>query len=149
MVDGGPDMRRAAPGVPIQPWLSPKLNPCGKDPAVPGGSWLSAGNRSTMWEEQAMHLALSTGAREFLWWKLGRARPLDLGLQLLSTVLGELDQVTGLGSHRGCRVEPIISSDNRTAIDDYAQSSHLRVMSIPTEIPDLTENYLRFEIPVC
>ena len=113
------DMYRAAPTVPIHPWLAPKHADWGK-----GSSWLASGNQSTdevrMWEENVFHLALSTGATEFLWWQPGAQRPLGVGQALLSAVLHELDAVTGLAGRAGCTVTPIVT--NQTAVADFGRT---------------------------
>ena len=113
------DMYRAAPTVPIHPWLAPKHADWGK-----GSSWLASGNQSTdevrMWEENVFHLALSTGATEFLWWQPGAQRPLGVGQALLSAVLHELDAVTGLAGRAGCTVTPLVT--NQTAVEDFGRT---------------------------
>ena len=89
------DMHLAAPHVPVQPWLSPKYATWNAAPQPPTYSWISSSDgvndRGDFWQEQILHAALSTGAKEFLWWKPGANRPMSLGLPLLSAVLSELD----------------------------------------------------------
>ena len=113
------DRYRSAPSVPIHPWLAPKDADWGK-----GSSWLASGNQSTdevrMWEENVFHLALSTGATEFLWWQPGAQRPVGVGQALLSEVLHELDAVTGLAGRAGCTVTPLVT--NQTAVEDFGRT---------------------------
>ena len=73
-----------------------------------------------MWEENVFHLALSTGATEFLWWQPGAQRPLGVGQALLSAVLHELDAVTGLAGRAGCTATPIVT--NQTAVEDFGRT---------------------------
>lgn len=116
------DMVRAAPQIPVHPWLAPKYADWGK-----GYSYLSSGNASTdevmMWEEHVFHQALSTGTTEFLWWQPGAERPTGLGLPLLSSALAELDAVTGvvdsgLGAGQSCTMTPF--ETNLTRVGDFA-----------------------------
>ena len=95
------DMHAAAPNVPIAPWLSPKYSMWDHTGSHDNccWSWLSSDDgvngRGDMWQENVMHTALSSGATDLLWWQPGANRPLGLGLQLLSSVLRELDQAIG------------------------------------------------------
>lgn len=82
------DMVQAAPSVPVQPWLAPPG-------AVWGGttSWLDGDGSPqfpSMWAENVLHLMLSTGATEALWWKPGAQRPFDIGVEFVGDVLDEL-----------------------------------------------------------
>ena len=95
------DLRAAAPHVPIQPWIAPKYGTWGDPESVI--SWLSSSDgvndRGDMWQENVMHAALSAGASTFLWWKPGANRPYNLGMELMSSVLSELDMaVTTAGN---------------------------------------------------
>ena len=114
--------------VPVHPWLAPKFADWGK-----GYSYLSSGNASTdeimMWEEHVFHQALSTATTEFLWWQPGEERPTGLGLPLLSRVLSELGEVTGLArSTTMCALTPI--ETNLTRLDDFAVPYLMSAMSI-------------------
>ena len=90
------DMHTAAPGVPIQPWISPKYGTWNSAPRPPVWSWLSSSDgiseRGDMWQENLLHAGVSTGATEFLWWKPGSNRPYNLGMELFSNVLSELSE---------------------------------------------------------
>lgn len=100
------DTYRAAPGVPSHPWIAPKYGDWEK-----GYSYLASGNSSTdevnMWEENVFHVALATGATEFLWWQPGLQKPVGEGLGLFSRALKELGWVTGIDRHPSCTVAPI------------------------------------------
>jgi hypothetical protein len=124
------DMVRAAPTVPVHPWLAPKHADWGS-----GFSYLSSGNHTTdevmMWEENVFHLALSTGAAEFLWWQPGSQKPEGEGQPLLSRALAELDEVTGLAAHGGsdsCSVRPL--DTNTTAINTFSVTSIMSAASV-------------------
>ena len=99
------DIVRAAPSIPVHPWLSPKYAGCGGGRGLDAGiTWLASGNSSnvdetSMWEENIFHLALSTATTQFLWWQPAAQRPMGLGMPLLSKVLAELDWATGLAAH--------------------------------------------------
>ena len=123
------DMHRAQPTVPIHPWLAPKHGEWGK-----GATWLATDGGDlvgTMWEENVFHLALSTGTTTFLWWQPGAERPVGIDLPHLSTVLKELDWVTGIIGGKGeggtakddCTVTPI--ETNQTMIVDWAPTALL------------------------
>ena len=116
------DMARGAPSVPLHPWLAPKYGEWGT-----GLSYLASGNHSTdevnMWEEHVYHLALSTGAVEFLWWQPGEQKPLGLGQDLAAKTLAELDWITGLSMHGGseqCTCVPVHT--NMTEVTTWAPS---------------------------
>jgi hypothetical protein len=121
------DLAKAAPSVPVQPWLSPKYGDWGL-----GYSYLSSGNISTdevkMWEENVFHVALSTGSTEFLWWQPGSQRPLGLGMDLLSQALHELDWVSGADRHPDCQMKPIEAEYTR--LTDFVQSFIMSAMQV-------------------
>jgi hypothetical protein len=77
------DMRRAAPSIPILPWIEPGTTSYG------GG--FSA--LLPIWSESLFHLSLRSGARRFLWWRAGADKPLSRGMSTASAALHELDTV--------------------------------------------------------
>eukprot|EP00038_Savillea_parva_P025692 m.48971 g.48971 ORF g.48971 m.48971 type:complete len:577 (+) comp7061_c0_seq1:143-1873(+) len=124
------DMARGAPSVPLHPWLAPKYGEWGT-----GLSYLASGNHSTdevnMWEEHVYHLALSTGAVEFLWWQPGEQKPLGLGQDLAAKTLAELDWITGLSMHGGseqCTCVPV--HNNMTEVTTWAPSFLMSGMKV-------------------
>ena len=60
-----------------------------------------------MWQENVIHAALATGTREFLWWRPGDQRPLDVGMPLMSQVLTELDNVLACPPNVSGTAEPL------------------------------------------
>ena len=93
-------MFAAGPHVPVHPWFVPRDFDCADDPQHPAGSHLYG---SDVWQESLFHVLLASGATEVLWWKPGHMRPLDVGVDLLSATLSELESILNhdLGIHRG------------------------------------------------
>eukprot|EP00040_Diaphanoeca_grandis_P025038 m.138273 g.138273 ORF g.138273 m.138273 type:complete len:518 (+) comp29982_c2_seq1:132-1685(+) len=85
------DMYRGAPDVPTHPWFAPRDFVCA-DPGMPHG----AGSHlfgSNFWQETVFHVALSTAATTFLWWKPGAQIPVNIGAQLMGDTMDELGRV--------------------------------------------------------
>jgi hypothetical protein len=77
------DMVKAAPSVPVLPWLEPDTTSYGDAFAT----------LDPIWSEHLFHLTLRFSARRFLWWRAGRDLPLSRGMAAASAALRELDSV--------------------------------------------------------
>lgn len=77
------DMVRAAPAVPVLPWVEPDTTTEHDGLAT----------LRPIWPEHLFHLTLRLGARRFLWWRAGRDQPLSRGMATASAALHELDTV--------------------------------------------------------
>lgn len=85
-----------------------------------------------MWQENILHVALSTATNTFLWWQSGSQQPLGIGLDELVDVMDELENVLAATAHRlnasagSCApLEPLTKRDNRTWIRQGRSSPSL------------------------
>ena len=82
------DMVRAAPTVPVLPWVEP-------DTTTEHDGYAAL---LPIWSEHLFHLSLRFSARRFLWWRAGRDQPLSRGMATGSAALRELDTVMATAS---------------------------------------------------
>ena len=87
------DMIKGASHIPVHPWFAPRDFVVSDPGKIPNASSHLFG--SDMWQEALIHVVLTTGATEILWWKPGHMRPYDVGVKLLSDTLSELQRVHG------------------------------------------------------
>ena len=78
------------------------------------------------YQESILHVLLSTGATDVLWWKPGHMRPFDVGVDLMSSVLHEAESMLNSSSSRssssssGSNFKPVLDHDDVTFINDWS-----------------------------
>ena len=110
------DMYFASPNIPVQPWFAPRdfdVSDPGKLPNATSHLYGSA-----FYQESILHVLLSTGANDVLWWKPGHMRPFNVGVDLMSSVLHEAESMLNGTNSGGSDFQPVGKS-GVTSIDDW------------------------------
>jgi len=108
----------SASDVPVHPWLAPREFVCQDPGTLAAGSWLYG---SDYWVEMVYHIALSTAATEFLWWKPGAQKPETVGRELAVETLAELAAVAEVACG-GPAVSTKPLADAQTAISGWTDA---------------------------
>ena len=111
------DMHVSNPNIPVAPWFAPRNFDVSDPGKLPNATSHMYG--SSFYQESILHVLLSTGATDVLWWKPGHMRPFDVGVELMSSVLHEAESMlNSSSSSSGSNFKPV--STDVTFINDWS-----------------------------